>query len=138
MDNQTTDIAEIIEKTKELGRLLENSRQVKELSAARAAYQQDADIQDLNGQFNIHKMSIAALSKQENPDEERISGHEQKLKEIYDSIMSSEVMTQYQKSTEAVEQLVSEINNILNFYITGQTPQGCSGSCATCGGCSGK
>ncbi len=138
MDNNTTNITEIIEKTKELGKLLENSNQVKALAAARAAYEQNADIQELNGQFNIHKMSIAALSRQENPDEERISGHEQKLKEIYDSIMSSKVMTEYQKSTQAVEQLVSEINNILNFYITGQTPQGCTGSCATCSGCSGK
>ena len=87
-----TDIAQIIEKTKELGKLLSDSEQVRAMSAARLAYEQNADIQDLNGQFNIHKMSIAALSKQDNPDEERIAGHEEKLREIYDKIMSHEVI----------------------------------------------
>lgn len=132
------DIVEIIEKTKELGKLLAESEQVKALAAARLAYEQNAEIQDLNGQFNIHKMSIAALSKQDNPDEERIAGHEDKLREIYDKIMSSEVMTDYQTKTQTVEQLIAQINNILNFYISGENPQGCTGSCATCGGCSGK
>ena len=132
------DIVEIIEKTKELGKLLAESEQVKALAAARLAYEQNAEIQDLNGQFNIHKMSIAALSKQDNPDEERIAGHEDKLREIYDKIMSSEVMTDYQTKTQMVEQLIAQINNILNFYISGENPQGCTGSCATCGGCSGK
>lgn len=132
------DIVEIIEKTKELGKLLAESEQVKALAAARLAYEQNAEIQDLNGQFNIHKMSIAALSKQDSPDEERIAGHEDKLREIYDKIMSSEVMTDYQTKTQTVEQLIAQINNILNFYISGENPQGCTGSCATCGGCSGK
>lgn len=132
------DIVEIIEKTKELGKLLAESEQVKALAAARLAYEQNVEIQDLNGQFNIHKMSIAALSKQDNPDEERIAGHEDKLREIYDKIMSSEVMTDYQTKTQTVEQLIAQINNILNFYISGENPQGCTGSCATCGGCSGK
>lgn len=132
------DIVEIIEKTKELGKLLAESEQVKALAAARLAYEQNAEIQDLNGQFNIHKMSIAALSKQDSPDEERIAGHEDKLREIYDKIMSSEVMTDYQTKTQTVEQLIAQINNILNFYISGENPQGCTGSCVTCGGCSGK
>ena len=133
-----TDITQIIEKTKELGRLLAASEQVKSLAAARLAYEQNAQIQDLNGQFNIHKMSMAALSKQDNPDEERIAGHEDKLKEIYDQIMSAEVMTEYQTKSQSVEQVIGEINNILNFYISGETPQGCSGSCASCGGCHGE
>lgn len=132
------DIVEIIEKTKELGKLLAESEQVKALAAVRLAYEQNVEIQDLNGQFNIHKMSIAALSKQDSPDEERIAGHEDKLREIYDKIMSSEVMTDYQTKTQTVEQLIAQINNILNFYISGENPQGCTGSCATCGGCSGK
>ena len=133
-----TDIAQIIEKTKELGKLLSDSDQVRAMLAARLAYEQNTDIQELNGQFNIHKMSIAALSKQDNPDEERIAGHEEKLREIYDKIMSHELMTEYQTKTQVVEQLIGQINIILNFYISGEYPQGCTGSCATCGGCSGK
>lgn len=134
MDNS----ALIIEKAKELGELLKNSEQVKELAAARTAYEENTEIQNLLGQFNIHKMSIAAISKQENIDEKRLADHEAKMHEAYDKIMESDLMTQYQLKSQAVEALVSDINNILNFYITGETPSGCTGSCSTCGGCSGK
>ncbi len=129
------DNAQIIEKARELGKLVAQSDEVKELAAARAAYEQNAELQDLNGQFNLHKFSIAAISKQENPDEQRIAGHEDKLREIYDKIMSHKVMTEYQQKSAAVEQLVGQINNIINFYITGGEQSGCTGSCATCGGC---
>lgn len=134
MDNVTL----IIEKAKELGQLLKESEQVKALDAARIAYEEDKHMQELIGQFNLHKMSIAAISNQENPDEKRLADHEAKLHEVYDEIMQSELMTEYQTKSQGVESLVAEINNILNFYITGETPSGCSGSCATCGGCSGK
>lgn len=132
------DVTLIIEKTKELGELIKNSNQVKELAVAKAAYEENAEIQDLLGQFNLHKMSIAAISKQENPDEKRLAEHEAKLHEAYDKIMASDAMTEYQLKSQAVESLMAEINNILNFYITGETPTGCTGSCSTCGGCSGK
>lgn len=129
------DMTQIVEKAKELGQLIAQSEQVKQYAVARAAYEQDVEMQDLQGQFQIHKMSIASLSKQDTPDEERIAAHEDKLREIYDKIMSCPVMTAYQESSMAVEQLMDEINKILNFYMTGETPQGCGGSCATCGGC---
>ena len=133
-----SNITEIIEKAKELGQLLKESEQVTALAKARADYEHNGEIQELLGQYNVHKMSIAALSKQENPDEERIADHEDKLSQVYNKIMESELMTEYQLKSQAVESLVAQINNILNFYISGEEPQGCSGSCATCGGCSGK
>ena len=129
------DITTIIEKTKELGELLSQSEQVKAYAAAKVAYDQDNEIQELVGQFNIRKMSMAALSQQDNPDEERINSHEEKIKEIYDRIMESELMIDLQMKGQAVEQLIGEINNILNFYVTGENPQGCSGNCSSCGGC---
>ena len=133
-----TDIELIINKTRELGKLIAQSDEAKAFAAAKLAYDENPEIQDLNGQFNLHKMSIAVISKQDNPDEERIAQHEQQLKEVYDKIMSSDVMTEYQKRSQAIEQLVAQVNNIINFYVTGGESGGCSGSCATCGGCGGK
>ena len=129
------DIVEVIESAKALGKLLSETEQVKDFLAAKAAYDNDPKIHELMGQFNIHKMSMAALSKQDNPDEERIAEHEEKLKQVYDEIMQSELMTEYQIKSQSVEQLIAQINNILNFYVSGEETQGCSGNCSTCGGC---
>ena len=130
--------AEIIEKAKELGVMLKDSVVVKEYVAAKAAYESDREIQEMLGQFNLHKMSISMLSNQENPDEERIAEHESKLHEVFDKIMESELMTIFQEKSQKVDTIIGNINSILNMYVSGGNTGGCSGSCSTCGGCSGK
>jgi len=129
---------EIIEKAKELGLLLKDSDIVKEYATAKAAYDNDQQMRELLGQFNLHKMSIAMISKQENADEERLSEHEEKLTEVYNKIMESPLMVDFQEKSNRVETIIGNINNILNLYITGEPSGGCTGSCSTCGGCSGK
>lgn len=129
---------EIIEKAKELGLLLKDSDIVKEYIAAKTAYEQDRTIQELLGQFNLHKMSMAMLSKQEHPDEERIADHEKQLEDVYNKIMQTELMIDFQQKSEKVDTIVSNINSIINLYISGNSTGGCTGSCSTCGGCSGN
>ena len=111
--------AEIIEKAKELGLLLKDSTIVKEFVAAKAAYESDRQMQELLGQFNLHKMTIAMLSKQENPDEARIEEHEQKLNNVYDKIMESALMVAFQEKSHRVDTIVGNINSILNLYVSG-------------------
>ena len=136
MENITE--VEIIEKAKELGLLLKDSDIVKDYTAAKAAYENNQEMRELLGQFNLHKMSIAMISKQENADEERLAEHEEKLTEVYNKIMESPLMMDFQEKSNRVETIISNINSILNLYITGEPAGGCTGSCSTCGGCSGK
>ena len=136
MENITE--VEIIEKAKELGLLLKDSDIVKDYTAAKAAYENNQEMRELLGQFNLQKMSIAMISKQENADEERLAEHEEKLTEVYNKIMESPLMIDFQEKSNRVETIISNINSILNLYITGEPAGGCTGSCSTCGGCSGK
>lgn len=135
MENTTQ---QIIEKAKELGKMLKDSDIVKEFVAAKTAYEQDKEVQELLGQFNLHKMSIGMLSRQENPDEKRIAEHEEKMHEVYDKIMQTKPLIDFQEKSQAVEKIVGDINSIINLYISGETPSACTGSCSTCGGCSSK
>ncbi len=127
--------AEIIEKAKELGVLLKDSEIVKEYIAAKTAYEQDRQIQELMGQFNLHKMSMSMLAKQEHPDEERIADHEKQLEEVYNKIMETELMADFQQKSQRVDAIISNINSIINLYISGNPTGVCTGSCSTCGGC---
>ena len=135
--SQITEV-EIIEKAKELGMLLKDSDIVKDYIAAKTAYEQDRKIQEMLGQFNLHKMSMAMLAKQEHPDEERIADHEKQLEDVYNQIMQTELMIDFQQKSERVETIISNINSIINLYVSGGSTSGCSGSCSTCSGCSGN
>lgn len=127
---------EIIEKAKELGALLKDSDLVKEYAAAKAAYDNDCEMREMLGQFNLHKMSISMISQQENPDEERIAEHEEKLGEVYNKIMESPLMVDFQEKSRRVETIIGNINSIINMYVTGEpASSGCTGSCSSCSGC---
>ena len=134
---QITEV-EIIEKAKELGMLLKDSDIVKDYVAAKTAYEQDRKIQELLGQFNLHKMSMSMLAKQEHPDEERIADHEKQLEDVYNQIMQTELMVDFQQKSERVDSIIGNINSIINLYVSGGSTSGCTGSCSTCGGCSGN
>ena len=128
-------MTEIIEKTKELGALLQASEQVQKFTAAKASYNQDEAVQKLVGEFNLHKMTMMWLSKAENPDQERISEVEQRIKAVYEKIMQNEKMQKMQEAGKAVEELRSQVNGIISYYVTGEEPSACSHDCASCGGC---
>jgi len=134
---QITEV-EIIEKAKELGMLLKDSDIVKEYVAAKTAYEQDRQIQEMLGQFNLHKMSMSMLSKQDHPDEERMAEHEKQLEDIYNKIMETDLMVEFQKKSERVDSIIGNINSIINLYVSGGSTSGCTGSCSTCSGCSGN
>lgn len=126
---------EIIEKTKELGALIQSSEEVRRFTAARDAYNKDEDIQKLVLEFNRQKMTMMSLSKADQPDETRIAEAETRIKNLYDSIMASEKMKEFQESSNKVQELLNQVNGIINFYVTGEEPAACTHDCSTCGGC---
>ncbi len=128
-------MTEIIEKTKELGALLQSSEQVQKYTAAKAAYDQDEEVQKLIKEFNLHKMTMMSLSNAEETDAERIAEMEERLKGVYTKVIEHEKTKAMQEAGAAVEALLAQVNGVISFYVTGEEPQSCSHDCSTCGGC---
>ncbi len=128
-------MTEIIEKAKELGALVQASEQVQKFNAAKAAYENDEEIQKLIHEFNLQKMSMMSLGNESEPDQARMTELEERMKSIYAEIMANDKMNEMQESTKAVEELMGQINGVLTFYVTGEEPSSCTHDCSTCGGC---
>ncbi len=126
---------EIIEKTKELGALIQKSEQVQKFNDSKAAYDNDEEIQRLIKEFNLHKMSMMTLTQGENPDQERISEVEERIKGVYEKIMQNEKMQEFQAASKAVQELLNQVNGVIGYYVTGEEPTDCTHDCSTCGGC---
>ncbi|MBQ7090229.1 MAG: YlbF family regulator [Clostridia bacterium] len=126
-------MTEIIEKAKELGALLQSSEQVQKYTAAKAAYDQDETVQKLIKEYNLHRMTMMSLSEAE--DSERMAEVEERLKAVYTQVMENEKYKAMQEAGSAVEALLSQVNGVLTFYVTGEQPQSCTHDCSTCGGC---
>ncbi len=124
----------IIQKAKELGALLEKSEIVAEQKAAKALFDNDAELQDLIGAFNLAKMSLMNESNKDKPDAELTETYRKQTSEAYEKVMMHPVMQRLNSAEIALEQLLNEVNGILQQSITGEEG-GCTHNCATCSGC---
>lgn len=123
---------EIIEKTRELGELIQQSEEMKNVKNAEILQENDDKAQELLKEFNMQRMNLAR-DMQNN----KISREEamKKNNEAFDALLEkSETIKKYIDAKRDFDSLVNQVNQILNFYITGQDPN-CTHDCSTCGGC---
>ncbi len=123
---------EVIEKTRELGELIQQSEEMKNVKNAEILQENDDKAQELLKEFNMQRMNLAR-DMQNN----KISREDamKKNNEAFDALLEkSETIKKYIDAKKDFDSLVNQVNQILNFYITGQDPN-CTHDCSTCGGC---
>ena len=123
---------DIFEKTRELGEMIENSEEMKRLKIAEGLQAEDEKAQELFGEFNLKRMNLA-----KDLEEGKISQEEaiRKNSEAFNEMMEkSELIKNYIDAKKEFDLMISKINGILNYYITGQDPS-CTHNCSTCSGC---
>ena len=128
-------MTEIIEKTKELGALLQASEQVHRYNNAKAAYDENVELQKLIQEFNLQRMTLMNLAAAEEPDEKRTEELEERIKAIYAEVMENPATIELEASKEELQALLNQVNAVISFYVTGEEPGGCTHDCSICGGC---
>ena len=139
---------DIIEMTRKLGVEIQNSEEYKKFAAAKKANDEDKQLQEDIGNFNLIRMQIDQCLSDENNKEEdketlrlKINELNVNLKDLYSKIMASESMVNYNVAKTELDTLVNQINAIITLTVNGEDPmtcqisEGCSGSCSTCSGC---
>ena len=142
---------EIIEKTRELGELIQNSEEMKNAKNAEILQENDDEAQALLKEFNLQRMNLArdmqnnkisreeAIQKdnhdvyhlQENLNISQLT----RINEAFEEMLEkSESIKKYIDAKKEFDAMVNQVNQMLNFYITGQDPN-CTHDCSTCGGC---
>lgn len=134
---------EIIQMARALGKAIQESAEYQVLENAKKANDNDKELNDKIGEFNLVKMEIQTLMAQDNADQEKITAKNKELRELYDSIMENTNMMTFNKASQAMNTMMNHINNILIAAVNGEDPEtcelepqtGCSGSCGSCSGC---
>lgn len=132
---------DIIEMTRKLGVEIQQQDVFKKFIKAKAANDNDVELQDMIGKFNIIRMSLDQALSSEEKNEEQVRELNTQLKEVYTAIMGRETMMNYNIAKNELDALVNQINAIITLTVNGEDPltcdisSGCSGSCSTCSGC---
>lgn len=132
---------DIIEQTRELGKLIQQETSYIKLKAAEKDADADQELQNLIQEFNLKRLSINNETQKTEKDQEKIKELNDEMQKVYADIMSNKNMIDYNNAKQEFDQIITRVMTILQNCAQGEDPEttdytpSCSGSCATCGGC---
>ena len=133
---------DVIKAARNLGTAMQEDERFIEYAKAKLALDNNQELQDLVGKFNLVRMNIERLGEQEERDEDKFRKANLELREIYDSIMNNETMKAYNNAKLGVDKMMADVMAIIQMCSEGADPEtceipegGCTGSCSTCAGC---
>ena len=133
---------DIIEKARELGKLIQQEESYIALQKAQAEADADMELQNLIGDFNMKRMSINNEASKKDKDSDKLALLNSQMREDYSKIMSNKNMIAYNEAKDAFDMVANRVLAIVQQSAEGADPEtadystsSCSGSCSTCGGC---
>lgn len=127
---------EIMELAAKLGQAIKADSRIAKMNEAREAYEKDEKIQALMIEYEAQQNALAEAYKLDPVDSAVVAAIEGRLQGIVAEVTTSESFVNINKAQEEVNALMQEVNEEIEFQITGQRPS-CTHDCSTCGaGCS--
>lgn len=136
---------DVIAVTRQLGKAIQADERYIDYVNAKARNDEDKELQDLIGEFNLIRQNVALESDkpEEEQNKEKLAELNNKMRTAYDAVMANENMALFTVAKQGMDALMNQINTILTYSMEGMDPEtcpseisaDCSGSCSTCGGC---
>ena len=132
---------DIIEMTRELGKALQTDDRYIAYNLAKQVNDEDKELQEQIDSFEKMRYDLNIELTNENKDTDKIKDIDENIKATYNKIMSNKNMIVFSAAQKSLESLVGNIQEIITMCANGEDPAtcepstGCTGSCATCGGC---
>lgn len=132
---------DVIQMTRELGKAIQQDDRYIAYNLAKQVNDEDNELQADIALFDGLRNDMREAMSSENPDFDRINAIDKETKALYQKIMDNPKMIAFTKAQTVLENLVTNINQIISLCANGEDPDtceplpSCSGNCATCGGC---
>ena len=120
---------DLIQLARDLGTAIQEDEAYITLQMAKTANDNDKDLQDAIGEFNLKRIAISEEmnKKEEEKNSERLAHLDKELRDAYSKIMTNENMMRYNEAKTKVDTMMNQISAI--------DPAACTGSCSYCAGC---
>ena len=128
----------VFEKTRELGQALLESEAYRQMKAAEDRAMQNAEAARTMAAFLEKRGALQAMMQSDNPDPGAMKRLSEEMDDLQDRLQMVDDIVALNDARNEFNSLIGQINQVLQFIVTGnmEEPQGgCTGSCATCPGC---
>ena len=130
-------MTKIIELAHALGEEIAKSEEIKNLAAAKDAFEGNAELQDKLKEYEADRLLLGKeLSKDTSEVDERvIADLKARIQELTAEISKNELYVAFAQAQQAVNAVMNEVNAEIKFCISGERPAECTHDCSTCAGC---
>lgn len=132
---------DVISLARELGKAVQQDERYLKMMAQQQANDEDKELQQLIGEFNLKRIALNNEINQSEKDQEKINKANEDIKEIYQKIMANNNMKTYNDAKTELDSLMDFVLQILRGSVNGEDPDSiqkqsdCTGSCSSCSGC---
>lgn len=133
---------DIIQMTRELGKALQADDRYIAYNLAKQANDEDEQLQELIGAFNLKRMEMSMEMGKEDKSDEKIAELNEAIRSLYKQIMENPKMMVFNAAKEGMDSLMNQINHIITMAANGEDPEtcgtgeiSCGGNCSSCSGC---
>lgn len=123
---------DIIEKARELGKLIQQEESYIALQKAQADADADMDLQNLIGDFNMKRMSINNEASKKDKDSDKLALLNSQMREDYSKIMSNKNMIAYNEAKDAFDMVANRVLAIVQQSAEGADPETADYSTSSC------
>lgn len=125
----------ILKKAEELGKLIAESEAVVAAARTKEAYENDKAVQQAIFEYNAQNAALSAEYRKETHDEDIMKAIKDRIGVLYNQITENPSYMAYVAAEEQVAKLMKQVNEEINFQVTGERSEACTGNCGSCGGC---
>ena len=126
---------EILTKARELGQAIVDSDEYKTLKALEEKQENDEEAMAALKEYNDVRKRLAEEINSTEVNDERMAQIREELEKSYEKVMSNPTISEYYEAQRNFEAIVSQMNSILTYFMTGEISGGCSGNCSGCSSC---
>jgi len=124
MDNKIMELAVA------LGNAIKEDERILKMNAAKKAFDESTEVQNLMFEYNAQRVALTEEYKKGEVDNDIIAAINNRIDQLYDSIVSHPVYVEYTATQEEVNKFMNEVNGEITFTITGERP--CTHDCSSC------
>lgn len=120
-----------------LGEEIAKSEEIKNLEAAKAVFEADADLQSKMSEYETDRMLLGQefAKNTDEADQEAITKLRARIEELTAEITSNANYISFSVAQQQMNSLMADVNAEIKFCITGERPSECTHDCSTCSGC---
>ena len=130
------------EAVRALGRSLQADCRYVRYVKAKETNDADEGLQEQMNSFQLKRMNYQHEYQKESPDADKLKAWETELDSMYNTILAHPGMVEFQAAKLELDAMMQEVDAIISLCLNGEDPDtchpslnGCSGNCASCGGC---